>query len=308
MKKTGIFIATLITLLAISAFYNIKPVSNKLWFVHIAGANTRPTYDSYHHIKEAQQLATGKGIKVGLLDKYFGYSKNKSLFSGGLNFTGDKQAFEEIEEHGFWMATTLREIAPGVEIYALNARDRDRKKEKEAIIKAIDWAIENKLDILTYSAEIFRPEDRPEIDKAVQKAIRNNILVIFLHYDLPENLLPYGFFPKGTAGYGREIDVNVFHFDYSLLLLSNYENYINAGRVQSDSGNMPYFSFSSMPPVLAGIAAMMKEKDKTLTVGQIKKILIDTSRKIVYNGYNVEHVVDAAGALNSILNKNANSN
>jgi hypothetical protein len=136
----------------LSAAFAGQPDSSHLWHIHFGNANTRPTYDDFHHITDAPKMATGKDIKIGIIDTYFGYRHNQQLFAGGRNFTGDTSAFEEIAEHGFWMATTLREIAPGAEIYALNARHKDCDIETQAMLSAVDWAIENRLNILTYSA------------------------------------------------------------------------------------------------------------------------------------------------------------
>lgn len=299
--KIKITIMVLSILLLVSVFYNIKPDNSETWFISFADANTRMTYDYFHNIKQAQQLATGKGIKVGIVGTYFGYDTNKDLYSGGKDFTGDNKAFEEIAEHGLWMATTLREIAPDVEIYALNARDKDRTKETGAILDAINWAIENDIDILTYSAEPFRHEDRAEIDKAVLKAIDNNIVTTFIHYDLQENILPTGLFQNSPKFYSREADVNVFHYDYNVLLLFKYEDYLNSGKEIRNNGSDPYFSNSSMSPVLAGIVAMMKEINNDLTAEEYKKILIETSKRIEYKGNQVNHVVDAHSAIRHLL-------
>jgi len=43
-----------------------------------------------------------------------------------------------LEEHGYWMALTLREISPGVEICALNISSKDRGETVDAIDRAID--------------------------------------------------------------------------------------------------------------------------------------------------------------------------
>lgn len=299
--KIRILITLLVVLLSVSVYFNIKPDDNT-WFVSFQNANTRPTYDTFHSIKKAQQSITGKGIKVGIIGKYFGYADNKNMYAGGKNFTDNKASFEDIAEHGLWMATTLKEIAPDVEIYALCARDNNRAKEAENIAKAIDWAIENNIDILTYSGEAFRKEDRVVIDEAVHKAINNNIVTTFIHYDLPENILPTGLFPKSPESYAREPDVNIFHFDYNLLLIFVYENFVKSGRkVGNNIGALPYFSNSSMSPVLAGIVAMMKERNNDLPPEKYKKILIETSKEIEYNGYNVRHVVDAFDATNVLL-------
>jgi hypothetical protein len=297
--KTKIVMTSLLVLLLVSVFFNLKPDDqHDLRFVSMTDANTRPTYASFHAIQEAQHIATGRGIKVGILGKYFGYAEHKELYAGGEDFVGNTPGLEEIAEHGLWMAITLREIAPDVEIYALNARDRNREKERDAVIAAIDWAIAHDLDVLTYSAAAFRPEDRAQIDQAVRRAIAHNIVTTFIHYDLPENILPFGFFPSSPASYAREADVNIFHFDYNMLLLSKYEAYAKSERKQSNKvGDLPYFSNSSMSPVLAGIIAMMKEVNNTLSVAEYKRILIETSQEIEYQGYTVRHVVDAARAI-----------
>jgi len=298
--KAKIIIAALAVLSLVSMYYNIKP--DVTWYISFPDANTRPTYDAYHNIKKAQQLATGKGIRVGIIGKSFGYAYNKGLYAGGEDFTGNKESLEEIAEHGLWMATTLREIAPDAEIYALCARDNDRAKEAKNIARAIDWAIENNIDILTYSGEAFRAEDRGIIDEATHKAIDHNIVTTFIHYDLPENILPTGFFPKSPEPYGREADINIYHFDYNVLLISPYKNFVKAGRkVGNNIGSTPYFSFSSMSPVLAGIVAMMKEINNDLPPEDYKRILIETSKTIDYDGYKVKHVADALYAVNALL-------
>jgi hypothetical protein len=310
MKKKNITIIILGVLLIIAIVYSlvltllVKYKFNDFWHIDFKNANTRNTYETYHHISEAQKYATGKGIKVGILDWCFGYDDNKSLYAGGKDFIGDIRFFNKIGEHGLWMATTLKEIAPDVEIYALCVFSPDHNKRKDATIKAIEWAIENKIDILTCSGEAFRKEDRPQIDKVVLKAIHNNIVTTFIHYDLQENILPYGFFPKADEHYSREYDVNIFHFDYNMLLIANYKNYLKSGKVVEDRGDMPYFSFSSMSPVLAGIVAMIKEENNTLTVSEIKSILIETSKEVKYKDYVVKHVVDANEALKYVIKMN----
>ena len=289
--------------LGVSLFYNYQFITqNRLWHINYTDANTRPTYDDYHHITAAQQLATGKGVKVGILGKYFGYDTNRELYAGGMNFTGDERAFREVDEHGLWMATTLCEIAPDVEIYALNARSNDRSAEKNAIIQAVDWVIENGIDILTYSASSFRDGDREEIDRAIKKAIEHGIVTTLIHYNLPENILPWGFIPSPIEVYKREPDVNIYHFDYNMLLLFKYEKFLANGSKRTGSwGDLPHFSNSSMSPVLAGIVAMMREIDPQLSPAQIKEILVKTSYPVEYEGSTAPHVVDAEAALRMIL-------
>ncbi len=264
-------------------------------------ANTHESYETIHHIKEAQEISTGKGIKVGIIDKYFGIEKHKILYVKGVDFTDSPNNLNLIDEHGYWMATTLKEIAPDVEIYALNARANSPEKTAASIIQSIDWAIKNNLDVLTYSAEQFDPENRKLIDEAVQKAIEHNIITTFIHYTYPDNILPYSFFVKPPS-YDREPDIKVYHKDYNVLNTIFYDRYIKSGRNPKSGDEIPYFSISSMSPVLAGVIALIKETNPDLSSNKIKKILSETSKTINYNDREIENVLDAYAAVNYSLN------
>ncbi len=293
-KKGFFLLPTLTILLAVSLFFNLYR-GDSLWFLHFPNANTRDTYESVHHVKEAQQMATGKGIKVGIIGTYFGYNENRDLFAGGENFTENKRDFKDIGEHGLWMAVTLKEIAPDVEIYALNARNNNPETEAEAIIKAIQWAIDNDIDILTYSAAPFGEEYRDEIDSIVKKAVKNGIVTTFIHYGLEENILPN--ILSTESGYSREPDLNIYHYDYNLIRLDMYKQYREMDKSGMKLHDDPYLSYSSMSPVLAGFIAMMKEVNNTLTPSDYKRILKETSKEVNYRGSVIKTVVDAPAAV-----------
>jgi len=206
----------LVLLLIISISINFISKRNNYKVFVFNNANTQDNYETIHNIKDAHTISTGKNVKIGILDKYFGYSIHSDLYSGGYNFTENKNDFENIDEHGYWMANTLREIAPGSEIFALNIRSNNEQKTANCIKNAVDWAIDNKLDILTYSAESFTPESNVIIDEAINKAIKNNIIIIFIHCMHKDNILPYGFFNIPDT-YSREPDVKIYHKDFNVL-------------------------------------------------------------------------------------------
>jgi hypothetical protein len=304
MKRS--LVVLLSVLFVLSLLLNLKlflDIRTQPWHVSFGNANTRDTYETVHHVRAAQQLSTGRGIKVGVLDKYFGFSKHDTLYADGKDFVDDREAFEEIDEHGYWLATTLKEIAPGVKVYALNVRCGNKGKEAQAIEDAMNWAIDNRLDILTYSAEPFDPACRPKIDSAVKKAIDHHIVTTFIHYPLPENILPHGFYASSSEeGCTRSPDVNIYHYDYNTLFLVNYEKFLSSGRKPRSGDDLPYFSLSSMSPVLAGFVAMLMEIKRDLPPEAYKQILITSSREVQYHGTTIPHVVDAQKAVEYLKN------
>lgn len=278
-------------------------------------ANSRDTYFTIHNIKKAQNVSKGKGIKVGIIDWLFAYNNNKSLYSGCADISGESQCLYEHNGHGLMMATTLREIAPECEIYALNStfcNENGEVNRIEFFENAIAWAIENKIDVLTYSNAAFIGDDKERANRAVEKAVQNGLITTFIHNDSQHNIWPYGCFSfNNNQGFIRTPDVNVYHFDYNALFIPIYQRYIKeieaCNKIRSGN-DLPYFSFSSMSIVLAGFIAILKSINPSLTSKDCKKLLISTSYEISQQGENwydlnpCEHIVDIAKAVNELAN------
>lgn len=259
-------------------------------------ANSRETYFTVHNILPAQGMTKGKGAKVGILDHYFALEEHSDLYAGGMNFLGDGRNDEltKISSHGYWMALVLHEIAPEARIYALNTASTDEGQMVDAITRAIDWAIANHLDALTYSqAKVKKPENRKRLDAAVSRAHAANIVTTFIHYPHPGNIFPG---PLGNENDPeREPDISILHFDYTVVSVKDYQEFQEDPDPRKHTP--PFLSVSSTSPVTAGIVAMMRSVNPALTPEQCKRILIATSHAMEYHGRQVGHVVDAAAAV-----------
>jgi len=266
--------------------------------IRFPNANSRQTYFTIHNIWEAWEFSKGAGVKVGILDHSFGFGKHEGLYAGGQNFQTDEwgEYFSESSHHGFFMASTLREVAPEVEIYALGTYSSDEMARVDAMVRAIDWAIEHDLDVITYSARRFSLENRPGLDAAVDRALAHGIVITFIHYPHPGNLFPTWLGPR-SGDDEREPDVNILHYDYSLIFTERYLDWQERGK---ESGYRPYLSISSTSPVTAAFVAMLKSVRPDLTPADIKRILMETARPLTFEGYEAPRAVDAAAALRSL--------
>ena len=100
MKKAFIFI---MIILIISIGFNVFLViyignKNKEGVKYnstivFKNANSRDTYFSIHNVKKAQAISKGSGIKVGIIDRYFGFKKHPELYAGGKDFSGNLNVF-----------------------------------------------------------------------------------------------------------------------------------------------------------------------------------------------------------------------
>lgn len=308
MKKVILFLSCVLVL---SLGFNIYLINfivgekenfNRHNLLVFNNANSRDTYFSIHNIRQAQEISTGKGIKIGILDHYFGYSQHPDLYAGGEDFYSSKDM--EINEHGYWMATVLKEIAPDVEVYALNTMANDEKDRVKAMVDAIHWAVEQDLDVLTYSATRFTEENKKRLNEAVDYAIQNNIVISFIHYDHSDNILSDGLFSyKGENDYNRrEPDLNILHYDYNTLFLLPYWDSLEQMEDEQRS-YIPYLSISSTSLVTAGFVALLRELNDQLTPAECKQILMETSRKMVYQGEEPPRVPDIYVAVQRVLSR-----
>jgi hypothetical protein len=296
VKKALIFLLVLSLVINAFAFLRFSRVPD-VHFVVNSEANSRPTYFSIHNIAPAQEVASGQGIKVGILDHYFGYETHGDLYAGGVDFLGDSSSFRDISEHGYWMAGVLREIAPDCQVYALNTMHGNPEKKVEAMAAAIDWAIAEDLDILTYSGPLIPSIHRGGLDEAIERAHAHGIVTTFIHCDHDANLFPDGLFPYDQNVYSREPDVNIFHYDYNVLLLSTYSRYQQLSSPPVNGDGAPYFSLSSTSPVTAGFVALLMEIRGDLKPDQYREILMAAGSEIDFHDPIFERALHAKRAV-----------
>ena len=133
----------------------------------------------------------GKGITVAILDT--GCDRThpdlQERIIGGRNFTDDDGSnpdiFLDYNGHGTHVAGTIAAqqndkgvvgVAPEANLLIVKVLNRKGSGQYGWIIKGINYAIEQKVDIISMS--LGGPTDLPELHEAIKKAVTNNILVV----------------------------------------------------------------------------------------------------------------------------------
>jgi hypothetical protein len=107
MKNKSVkFLIVIIIISLIGNIFLFFKLKQQPFNIVFENANSRDTYFTIHNVKQAQNISKGKGIKVGILDHYFGYASHKELYSNCIDFLNDSDSLNNISEHGYWMATT----------------------------------------------------------------------------------------------------------------------------------------------------------------------------------------------------------
>jgi hypothetical protein len=298
--RTGLFITGLMA----TALLLAEPILSQQVLV-FPGANSRDTYFTIHNIHPAHAITRGAGAKIGILDHSFGMDAHPELYAGGENFQVGEwgESFRSQSHHGYWMALVTKEIAPEAEVYALNTYSSDEGEKVQAMVEAIDWAIDHDLDAITYSARAFSSEARAILDPAVDRAIEAGVVVAFIHYPHEGNIFPSGIGPRAGDD-EREPDLNIFQYDYTVVFGDRYTAYLN-GDVDGARGYRPFLSISSTAPVTAAFVALLRSLDPDITPAQVKRVLMASSHPVEMEGREGKRVPDITEALDRVQTRMA---
>ena len=128
---------------------------------------------------------TGDGVKVAILDS--GCIQHPDLINniiGGKNFTseGSETDYNDLNGHGTHVAGIIAGngkvmgVAPNAKLLILKVLDKTGNGNCQGLYDAINYAIEQKVDIINMSLGI--PINVNEIHTMLKKAVDNNICVV----------------------------------------------------------------------------------------------------------------------------------
>lgn len=131
----------------------------------------------------------GEGIKIAVIDTgvdhlhpdLFGFGPGGKIV-GGYNFVDESKMPVDTNGHGTGVSGIIASdgqlsgIAPKASIFAYKVSDDGENVSSDLIIKAINKAIEDDVDIINISLGVNKTNSK--IDDAVSKATRNGIVVV----------------------------------------------------------------------------------------------------------------------------------
>lgn len=133
----------------------------------------------------------GKGITVAILDTGCDHNHPdlEKQIIGGRNFTDDDRnnpnIFLDYNGHGTHVAGTIAAqqntggvvgVAPEASLLIVKVLNKQGSGKYEWIINGINYAIEQKVDIISMS--LGGPHDSTDLHEAIKTAVANNILVV----------------------------------------------------------------------------------------------------------------------------------
>lgn len=232
---------------------------------------------------------TGKGLKIAVVDT--GITPHKDLMiAGGVSFTPYTPSYVDDNGHGTHVAGIIGAenndfgvvgVAPDADIYAVKVLDKDGSGNLSDIIKGIDWAITNNMDIINLS--LGTQTHSYALKQVVDKAYNNGIVVVAASGN------------DGNAdGIGETVDYPA-RYD-SVIAVAAIDSANNRGAFSSTGAEIEVAApgvkiastylnegygimtgTSMASPYVAGTVALLKQANPTLSNTQLRQKLIEST-------------------------------
>lgn len=222
---------------------------------------------------------TGKNIKVAILDTGVGPNDDVPI-TAGASFVSYTTSWNDDNGHGTHVAGVVGAknndlgvvgVAPNTQIFAGKVLDKNSKGYTSQVIAGIDWAISNKVDIINLS---LKSGDTTALREAVKRAYNSGILLVAASGNGSVGTVDF------PARYPEVIAVGSTDTSNNLSYFSNYGQDIEVvapgqSIVSSYTLNrLANLSGTSMAsPHVAGVLALLKEANPSLSPVQIRELL-----------------------------------
>src|SRR5262245_1172425 len=124
---------------------------------------------------------TGRGVRVAVIDSGVNPSHpHVSGVVGGVEISSQGETPDYMDRlgHGTAVAAAIAEKAPEAQLYAVKVFNRTLSTTADRILRAIDWAIEHRIDIVNLSLGTCNPSHRQSFADMIAKAAAARLLLV----------------------------------------------------------------------------------------------------------------------------------
>jgi subtilisin family serine protease len=238
-------------------------------------------------LTEAHRMATGTRVLVALIDS--GVDASHPDLAGAIKANFDTSTDDATPHpHGTGMAgaiaarRTLLGVAPRVELLTIRAfgsSDGNAESTTFNIVKGLDWAVERAARIVNMS---FAGPPDPRLHDALLKASRRGMVLIAAAGNAGQSSPPL--YPAADP---NVIAVTATDADNALFARANRGSYIAVAApgvdilVPAPDGTYQFTTGTSVAAAeVSGVAALLIERNPSLTPDDVRRILMRTAKAL----------------------------
>ncbi len=126
--------------------------------------------------------ATGRGVRVAVIDSgvHSGHP-HVGVVEGGVSFDAAGTRGVDVVDrlgHGTAVAAVIREKAPEAALMPVRVFDRELRATADALVAAIDWAVDARVHIINLSLGTANPAHQQRLGQALVRAARAGIALV----------------------------------------------------------------------------------------------------------------------------------
>ncbi|KHF38445.1 S8 family peptidase [Halalkalibacter okhensis] len=227
---------------------------------------------------------TGAGVRVAVLDT--GISNHPDLnIRGGVSFVPGESTYQDGNGHGTHVAGTIAAlnnsigvvgVAPNTELYAVKVLGANGSGSISSIAQGLQWTAQNNIHVANLS--LGSPTGSQTLELAVNQATSAGVLVVAASGNNGSGTISY------PARYANALAVGATDQNNNRASFSQYGTGLNIVApgvgVQSTYPGNRYASLSGTSmatPHVAGVAALVKQKNPGWSNTQIRQHLLNTA-------------------------------
>lgn len=230
---------------------------------------------------------TGKGVKIAVIDTGFATHQDLKLAGGKSFIVGEKYTSDGVG-HGTHVSGTINAlrngegiagVAPDAKVYGLKVFDEEGFGTSFELIEALEWAIENNMDIVNMSLGL--DEDDAVLKATIKRAAQKGILLVAASGN------EYGDPVSYPARYNEviavaSVDENKIHSPFSNI---GRENDLSAPgeNICSTVPNNDYDCWegtSMATPHVTGLLALLKERFPNYASSTLRKYITESAEDL----------------------------
>jgi subtilisin family serine protease len=119
-------------------------------------------------------------VRIGIIDSgaNTGHPHLEAVAGGvyiGSEIGGD---FVDRIGHGTAVTAAIHEKAPNAELYAVRIFERRLRADIQVLLRAIDWCLEQRMDLINISAGTSNPDHKPALEERVSLATQQGAFIV----------------------------------------------------------------------------------------------------------------------------------
>jgi subtilisin family serine protease len=128
-------------------------------------------------------LRSGRGVRIAVIDSGVN-ERHPHIVSlaGGLSIRPGGQieegAYTDVLGHGTAVMAAIQDKAPQAQYFAVQVFHSSLRTSAECLVTAIEWAIEQRMDVVNLSLGTRNPDHRARFEAVIAKASKNAVVLV----------------------------------------------------------------------------------------------------------------------------------